>query len=537
MIVIPGGRDLPFVRDLDDSGVSLRLAKWIRSGGKYIGLCAGGYFASKQVVFEPHRSLQVVGERRMKLFLGQARGCCFPGFVYESEQGARAVGVNVDGRRVYTYYNGGCTFLPDAEEKCDVLATYADPMDFEMSQEFPQLHLENAPAAIMTYPGKGQALLSGVHVEYDGQLMSSTDNDPQMIQMLQKTDPLRRQVFKTWLARMGLRVADEDSLLPPPHSTLHVYGAELRKEWKDDLYDFVTNPTTPPIQHDERLIVSISPETHSVPGWDTLQYFGLLTGRIGKCFMYAHTLPSTQTLLEKNGQLFKALPEGSVCVATRQTGGRGRGRNSWVGLEGCLQFSMTLRYPRLHGSVVLIQYLTAVAVTQGITDICPSLNVKIKWPNDVYCVDGMQKLSGILVNSSYEMTTNEFLLVVGCGINVANAHPTTCLHSLLEAQGKQEPYPTLEQVLAVVLNKFDSIYTQFLKTGWKGVVDVYESLWLHDKQRVGVEQEGKVIQAIIHGINQDGYLDCRGDDGQVLLLGPDGNGFDMMKGLIVQKHQ
>lgn len=39
-LVVPGGRDLPYVENL--KGVpNLRIKKWVEGGGKYLGICAG----------------------------------------------------------------------------------------------------------------------------------------------------------------------------------------------------------------------------------------------------------------------------------------------------------------------------------------------------------------------------------------------------------------------------------------------------------------------------------------------------------------
>jgi biotin--protein ligase len=41
LLVIPGGRDLPYLSDLAAEGADARIARYVRGGGKYLGICAG----------------------------------------------------------------------------------------------------------------------------------------------------------------------------------------------------------------------------------------------------------------------------------------------------------------------------------------------------------------------------------------------------------------------------------------------------------------------------------------------------------------
>ena len=52
---------------------------YVKSGGSYLGLCAGAYYGCARVVFEPGTPLEVVGGRELQFFPGTARGAAFPG--------------------------------------------------------------------------------------------------------------------------------------------------------------------------------------------------------------------------------------------------------------------------------------------------------------------------------------------------------------------------------------------------------------------------------------------------------------------------
>lgn len=141
------------------------------------------------------------------------------------------------------------------------------------------------------------------------------------------------------------------------------------------------------------------------------------------------------------------------------------------------------------------------------------------------------------MNSSY--SSGSYDLVVGIGLNTANAAPTTSLNSLLSSN---LPPFTLEKLLARILTKFETIYTNFCRTGFdKNLEKLYYSHWLHTDQIVTLEQEGGA-RARIKGITTDWGL-LRAEElgwedrptGKAWELQSDSNSFDFLKGLLKRK--
>jgi biotin--protein ligase len=104
----------------------------------------------------------------------------------------------------------------------------------------------------------------------------------------------------------------------------------------------------------------------------------------------------------------------------------------------------------------------------------------LKWPNDIYAkVDGeLKKMGGILVTSEWFGDTGSFRVTIGCGLNVLNTRPSTCLQDLVK-----EPLE-IEAVLAVILAEFEALYQEL--TSQENVIDVfgvfrerYYRHWLH----------------------------------------------------------
>ncbi|KAF6259598.1 biotin-protein ligase [Scenedesmus sp. NREL 46B-D3] len=92
LLVMPGGADMPYCNRLNGRGNSL-IKSFVHSGGSYLGLCAGAYYACSHVRFEEGSRLQVVGDRELAFFPGIACGAAYPGFDYQTEAGAVAADI------------------------------------------------------------------------------------------------------------------------------------------------------------------------------------------------------------------------------------------------------------------------------------------------------------------------------------------------------------------------------------------------------------------------------------------------------------
>lgn len=169
MLVMPGGADLGYCQLLNGHG-NRRISQFVRRGGAYLGFCAGGYYGSKRCEFEVgDKKMQVIGERELAFFPGTCRGCAFEGFVYHSEDGARAPELKASKSALnigtvpdlfQSYYNGGGVFV-DAESFADqgveVLANYTEELNVDPGQ--------GAAAVVYCKVGEGAAVLTGPHPE------------------------------------------------------------------------------------------------------------------------------------------------------------------------------------------------------------------------------------------------------------------------------------------------------------------------------------------------------------------------------------
>lgn len=163
LLVMPGGRSLPFYTSLGEKG-NQHIIDFVSQGGCYVGLCAGAYYAAQKTLFALGSPLELRLDGPLNFFKGSAIGPVFAAnhFAYQSELGARVVLVQYQEKSYPVYFNGGCYFELNAmRDNAAVLATYAD---------------NQLPAIIQCRVGMGKVILSGVHPELS---LNGTANAPQ----------------------------------------------------------------------------------------------------------------------------------------------------------------------------------------------------------------------------------------------------------------------------------------------------------------------------------------------------------------------
>ncbi|KAL6238654.1 hypothetical protein BDW75DRAFT_200630, partial [Aspergillus navahoensis] len=507
-----------------------------------------------------------------------------------------------------SYYNGGGVFVDApsyANKGVEVLASYAERLNVNPGS--------GAAAVVYCPVGDGAAILTGPHPEFAAVNLDPKAGGPEyaeVVEALAADDKARTDFLKACLSKLGLQVA-QDTTHVPSLSSLHfsslssgdaervlrsleeIAGGDqgLLKDEHDtfkieksgvynmgDLAESLPESKEPSSESPEsegivdyQSIVKRIVVHHDVPLPRITPYFNHHAfyshlrdyqaqskegaSLFGSNLLYGEVVTSTNTILEKNAKLLRKLPTGTTATATTQVAGRGRGSNVWVSPAGSLMFSTVVRHPMekmQSAPVVLIQYLAALAVVQGVRSYDEgygAMPVKLKWPNDVYALDPDEpehkkqytKICGILVNSQY--SSNEYTSVVGIGLNATNASPTTSLTALAARfVGRKASPVTLEKLLARILTVFEDLYTRFLRTGFDTSFEkMYYESWLHTNQIVTLEAEGGT-RARIKGVTRDyGLLlaeELSWDDrptGRVWQLQSDSNSFDFMKGLLKRK--
>ncbi|XP_055545845.1 biotin--protein ligase [Wyeomyia smithii] len=282
---------------------------------------------------------------------------------------------------------------------------------------------------------------------------------------------------------------------------------------------------------------------HETPeDFDTVEYYNhLKSSHIGQLVIYLPVATSAMTIISH-----AELCHGFVIIPRQQTSGVGRSKNQWLSPKGCAMFSLQMHVPLnspFGQRLPLIQHLVAVAVVRGIRGIanCDKLDIRLKWPNDIYA-NRVVKIGGLIINSRFD--SDQAVVNIGCGLNVNNSSPTGCIDDLIrEFNAKNNTnYPCLriEQTLALIFNEIERLYDaiQCGEVDMQHLYDLYYENWLHQDIPVTMKDaKGSEMSGIVTGIDEYGYLLVKTDNiAQPFTVHPDGNSFDMMKGLIIPKY-
>ena len=234
---------------------------------------------------------------------------------------------------------------------------------------------------------------------------------------------------------------------------------------------------------------------------------GLKTKTIGQQAYYFDSLESTQNQALKMAD--NPTNNGSVIIAEKQTGGKGRSGRKWVSPKGGIWLSLIL-YPKFDISITtLFPIASSLALSKSIEQVF-KISPELKWPNDLTIKS--KKIAGMLVDVSLESNKIE-KLVLGVGINfdvdvksiekkLKNTSNFYGVASLGDYK-KDVKAPYFVQVFFIELEK---IYESLNKKDIKKII----SEWTKRSSTIGKEVEIETVNGKIKGkaikIDEDGAL-------------------------------
>lgn len=155
-------------------------------------------------------------------------------------------------------------------------------------------------------------------------------------------------------------------------------------------------------------------------------------------------------------------PTGTVAVAERQTGGRGRRGRSFASPAGGAYFSLLLRPALPLSDVSSLTGAVAVAVARAL-EAETGLPVGIKWVNDLF-LNG-KKAVGILCEATADLETGmpEYV-IVGVGINLTGTLPPELSGIATTVEGEGGRVPDRAALIARAVREIESVAPSPLST-------------------------------------------------------------------------
>ncbi len=177
LLIMPGGEDLYYAEKLNGAG-NRAIRAFVEAGGRYLGICAGAYYACAKIAWAQGTPYAIVGPRELGFFAGTATGPITD--IWNGSDQSAALDENgdplphlvplsfkaADGSEHHAevIYYGGPAFSqsPKSMENVEILARWAG----SKSGHEPGHDPENDPPMILKIPqGRGFAILCAAHPE------------------------------------------------------------------------------------------------------------------------------------------------------------------------------------------------------------------------------------------------------------------------------------------------------------------------------------------------------------------------------------
>lgn len=216
ILIMPGGYDMGYCKKLNGAG-NEQIARFVELGGRYLGFCAGAYFASCRCVFDmynfspdwqgPDKQQSIVGDRELAFWPADAEGPflgAYDGDPRHGETTALVAEVRLcadDGhdqpQKIPVFYNGGPVFRSpqspgsqaslesSAERSLRALrraevasravlgdAAGAPRRSHAQAMKVLATYEQGGDAIVESCVGEGRVLLSAVHPEISVQYLS-----------------------------------------------------------------------------------------------------------------------------------------------------------------------------------------------------------------------------------------------------------------------------------------------------------------------------------------------------------------------------
>jgi len=322
-----------------------------------------------------------------------------------------------------------------------------------------------------------------------------------------------------------------DTFLQHPNIRSRLFSNKALRQGKTDLI-FCASPEDLEQKINDNIFWINSSSSQTCETFQFKEFTSALTtDHIGRNILHFPVISSSMKPLEG-----AALVHGLAVVPDTQTHGRGRGGNRWLSPAGCAMFSLQLNLSAISNlgrRPSLVQHILGLAVVQALRRFEGELDVRLKWPNDIYYKNEV-KLGGVIVNSSF--IGSELMLNLGCGLNLDNLRPTVSVNQLLVGLGAAPV--SRELYLAQIFDTLEFLIEQFNRGEEQNIFKMYYDVWLHGDQEVTLEglQGQPASRVRIVGLDEFGYLQVQDDTSRsIFSVHDDGNSFDMMAGLIKPK--
>jgi BirA family biotin operon repressor/biotin-[acetyl-CoA-carboxylase] ligase len=195
--------------------------------------------------------------------------------------------------------------------------------------------------------------------------------------------------------------------------------------------------------------------------------------------------------------------DGVVCIAERQTGGRGRRGRTWLTPSGgSIALSLGRHVAVEITDIAPLSLIVGLAVANAMAR-CGIGGISLKWPNDIL-LDGA-KVGGILIE--LPAIAAPLKVVTGIGINVgAGSEVSSRLGFSVGDLRSRNSEISRNDIVANLIDSFYEFTSKFQLQGFQSMRADWEALHEYQDRRVHLIGTNESIEGIARGVTASGEL-------------------------------
>lgn len=208
----------------------------------------------------------------------------------------------------------------------------------------------------------------------------------------------------------------------------------------------------------------------------------------------------------------------TVIVSKKQTSGRGQKSRDWVSLEGNLHASILLNVDIDRFRLPELSFIMSNTIYEVVEFFAKknnlSLDLKLKWPNDVLVDE--KKIAGILLESISLSGKN--YVVIGFSVNLLK---TPIIENRIVTSLIEEGLIILSsnEFLDELMNKFNFFYKEWLEdNNFSKTRDLWLTRAYNLNKPITIDNGVDVLSGMFRGIGQDGSLKIELSNGKIRAI-------------------
>jgi len=217
-----------------------------------------------------------------------------------------------------------------------------------------------------------------------------------------------------------------------------------------------------------------------------------------------------QHLSSHNNDGNESLKQGQVCVAEYQKAGRGRRGRQWISPFGShLYLSLYWQLEQGMSAAMGLSLVTALAVSDAIKELY-SLEVELKWPNDIYlnCV----KLAGILIELEGQVSgPSDSVIGIGLNLEMPEKSADKIDQPWTDLQSHTDITIDRNQLCAAIISCLMDRLKLHQEEGLAVMIDEWHQQDVYLNKAVQLITGDRITKGICRGINNQGALQLEVD--------------------------